>query len=258
MDLGLKGKTALVTGGSKGIGLACAKALASEGARVAICSRSRANVDAALAGLPGAFGLTADLRSADEAAKVVATVAQELGPLDILVTSAGAAVRTPPPDLSPAKWREAMDNKFFSYMNVIDPAVKKMAARGAGVIVNIIGNGGKVAASTHLPGGAANAALMLATVGLANAYAGQGVRIVGVNPGLTHTGRVQAAMKAVAATEGISEEEALRRNTAAIPMGRLGDPEEVAAFVTFLCSAQASYLTGVVVAMDGAAVPTVV
>ena len=258
MDLGLKGRTALVTGGSKGIGLACARTLASEGVRVAVCSRSRVNVDAALAELPGAFGVTADLRSADEAAKVVATVSQELGPLDILVTSAGAAARTAPPDLSPAKWREAMDNKYFSYINVIDPAVKRMAARGAGVIVNIIGNGGKVAAPTHLPGGAANAALMLATVGLAAAYAGHGVRIVGVNPGLTHTGRVRAAMKAVAASEGISEEEALRRNTAAIPMGRLGDPEEVAAFVAFLCSQQASYLTGVVVSMDGAAVPTVV
>jgi NAD(P)-dependent dehydrogenase (short-subunit alcohol dehydrogenase family) len=258
MDLGLKGKTALVTGGSKGIGLACAKALASEGARVAICSRSRANVDAALAGLPSAFGVTADLRSADEAAKVVETVSRELGALDMLVTSAGAAARTPPPELIPAKWRDAMDSKFFSYINIIDPVVKKMAARGAGVIVNIIGVGGKVAAPTHLAGGAANAALMLATVGLASAYAGQGVRVVGVNPGLTHTGRVQAAMKVVAADEGISEEEALRRNTAAIPMGRLADPEEVAAVVAFLCSAQASYLTGVVVSMDGAAVPTVV
>jgi NAD(P)-dependent dehydrogenase (short-subunit alcohol dehydrogenase family) len=258
MDLGLQGKTALVTGGSKGIGLACAKLLASEGVRIAICSRSRANVDAALGELPGAFGVTADLRSADEAAKVVDTVLRELGSLDILVTSAGAAKRTPPQELSPMAWREAMDDKYFSYMNVIDPAVKKMAARGAGVIVNIIGSGGKVAAATHLPGGAANAALMLATVGLASAYAGQGLRIVGVNPGLTHTGRVDAAMKAVAASEGISEHEALRRATAAIPIGRLADPEEVASVVAFLCSGQASYLTGIVVSMDGASVPVVV
>ncbi len=258
MDLSLQGKTALVTGGSKGIGLACARALASEGVRIAICSRSRANVDGALAGLPGAVGMAADLRSANEAAKVVETAWQALGPLDILITSAGAAVRTPPAALTPAKWREAMDNKFFSYINVIDPVVKRMAARGTGVVVNIIGAGGKVAAPTHLAGGAANAALMLATVGLAHAYAAHGLRIVGLNPGLTQTERVQSAMKAVAASEGISEEEALRRNTAAIPMGRLADPEEVASFAAFLCSTQASYLTGVVVSMDGAAVPTVV
>jgi NAD(P)-dependent dehydrogenase (short-subunit alcohol dehydrogenase family) len=258
MDLGLEGKTALVTGGSKGIGLACARLLASEGARIAICSRSRANVDAALAALPCAFGTTADLRSADEAAKVVDTVWRELGTLDILVTSAGAAKRTPPRELSPFAWHEAMDSKYFSYINVIDPTVKRMAARGAGVIVNIIGSGGKVAAATHLPGGAANAALMLATVGLASAYARQGVRIVGVNPGLTHTERVDAAMKAVAASEGISEDEALRRATAAIPIGRLADPDEIASVVAFLCSTQASYLTGVVVGMDGASVPVVV
>jgi NAD(P)-dependent dehydrogenase (short-subunit alcohol dehydrogenase family) len=258
MDLGLQGKTALVTGGSKGIGLACAKALAAEGVRVAICSRSRANVDAALAELPAAFGMAADLRSADEAAKAVETVWRELGPLDILVTSAGAAKRTPPHELSPEAWRDAMDSKYFSYINVIDPVVKRMAARGGGVIVNIIGSGGKVAAPTHLPGGAANAALMLATVGLANAYARQGLRVVGLNPGLTHTGRVSEGMKAVAASEGISEEEALRRATVAIPMGRMADPEEVASVTAFLCSAKASYLTGVVVNMDGASVPVVV
>jgi len=258
MDLGLQGKTALVTGGSKGIGLACAKFLATEGVRIAICSRSRANVDAGLAELPGAFGMTADLRSATEAAKVVDTVWREVGPLDILVTSAGAARRTPPPDLTPVAWQEAMDNKYFSYINVIDPTIKRMADRGRGVIVNIIGSGGKTAMPTHLPGGAANAALMLVTAGLAAAYAGQGLRIVGINPGLTLTARVGDAMKAVAATEGITEAEALRRATAAIPMGRLADPEEVASVVAFLCSAPASYLTGIVIGMDGASVPMVV
>ncbi len=258
MDLGLQGRTALVTGGSKGIGLACAKALAAEGVRVAICSRSRANVDAGLAELPGALGMTADLRSADEAATAADAVWREFGALDILVTSAGAAKRTPLPDLSPAAWRDAMDAKYFSYINVIDPVVKRMAARGAGVIVNIIGVGGKVASPTHLAGGAANAALMLATVGLASAYAGQGLRVVGLNPGLTHTARVDAAMKAVAADERISEEEALRRLTAAVPMGRLADPGEIASVVTFLCSPQASYMTGVVITMDGASVPVVV
>ena len=258
MDLGLQDKIALVTGGSKGIGLACAKLLASEGARIAICSRSRANVDAALSLFPSALGMAADLRSGNEARDVVETVWREFGPIDILVNSAGAATRTPPQDLSPEAWRAAMDDKYFSYINVIDPVVKKMAARGSGVIVNIIGAGGKVASPTHLAGGAANAALMLATVGLANVYAGQGVRIVGLNPGLTQTGRVGEGIKAAAASQGISEEEALRRATDAIPLGRLADPEEIASVVAFLCSAKASYVTGVVVNMDGASVPTVV
>src|SRR5262245_43613437 len=102
MDLGLGGKTALVTGGSKGIGLACAKLLAAEGVRVAICSRSNANLAAARDELPGAFGIAADLRSAEEAARAVESAWRELGQVDILVNSAGAARRTLPDELTPA------------------------------------------------------------------------------------------------------------------------------------------------------------
>ena len=89
-----------------------------------------------------------------------------------------------------------MDANFFTYVNLIDPGVKRMAARGSGVIVNVIGNGGRIASPVHVAGGAANSALMLVTAGLATAYAGQGVRIVAVNPGLTETGRVAEGMKA--------------------------------------------------------------
>ncbi len=165
MELGLKGKVVLVTGGSKGIGLACAQAFAGEGARIAICSRSRENIDKASAELNGAFGVVADLVDAAAAERVIDTVEDRVGPIDILVNSAGAAKRTPPDELSPAVWRDAFDAKFFSYINVIDPVVKRMAKRGSGVIVSIIGVGGKVASSSHLAGGSANAALMLATAG---------------------------------------------------------------------------------------------
>jgi NAD(P)-dependent dehydrogenase (short-subunit alcohol dehydrogenase family) len=184
VDLNLNGAIVLVTGGSKGIGLD-ASAFAAEGARVAICSRSQDNIDRAIANLPEAFGIPADLADSASAAIMVEAIENKLGPIAVLVNSAGAAKRTPPDELTPASWRAAMDAKYFSYINVIDPLVKRMARRGKGVIVNIIGAGGKVASPTHLAGGAANAALMLATAGLANAYAGRGVRVVGVNPGLT-------------------------------------------------------------------------
>jgi NAD(P)-dependent dehydrogenase (short-subunit alcohol dehydrogenase family) len=151
MELGLKGKVVLVTGGSKGIGLACASGFAAEGARVAICSRSRDNIDKAGAKIKEAFGVVADLVDAVAAERMIETVEDRLGPIDILVNSAGAAKRTPPDELSPAVWREAFDAKFFSYINVIDPVVKRMAKRGSGVIVSIIGVGGKVACQAISP-----------------------------------------------------------------------------------------------------------
>jgi len=257
MDLGLEGKAVLITGGSKGIGLACARAFQAEGARVAICSRSRENLDRALASLPGAEGFAADLVQADAAAAMVAAVEARMGPVAVLVNSAGAARRTAPDDLTPQAWREAMDAKFFATINVADPMVKLMAARGQGVIVNVIGVGGKVAAPVHLAGGAANAALMLATAGLAEAYAARGVRVVGVNPGLTDTERVAGRIRSEAQLAGISLDEALRRSVARIPMGRMAAPEEIAQVVVFLASGRASYVTGVTLAMDGAQNPVV-
>jgi NAD(P)-dependent dehydrogenase (short-subunit alcohol dehydrogenase family) len=257
MDLNLGGKLVLITGGSKGIGLACAAAFMTEGARVAVCSRSQENLDRALAALPGLLAFPADLVQADAAAALVEAVEARMGPVDILVNSAGAARQLPPDELTPQAWRSAMDSKYFSYVNVMDPMVKRMAGRGQGVIINVIGVGGKVASTVHLAGGAANAALMLVTAGLAAAYAARGVRVVGVNPGLTETDRVANRMQSTARMAGISVEEARARAVARIPVGRMATPEEIANAVVFLASGKASYVTGVTLAMDGAQNPVV-
>lgn len=251
------GKIVLVTGGSKGIGLACAQQFAAQGARVVISSRVQANIDAALKTLPGAVGFAADVSDEAFAAALVQRVVLEVGPIDVLVNSAGAAKRSPPQDLTPTFWREAMNAKFFSTINVADPVVKLMAERGQGVIINIIGVGGKVAKPIHLAGGSANAALMLATSGLGNAYAGTGVRVVGINPGLTETGRVAEGMAADAAHAGISMEAAVARSVQKIPMGRMARPEEIADLALFLASDKARYITGTVIAMDGAEFPVI-
>ena len=224
---------------------------------MAICSRTQANIDAALASLPGALGFAADLTDANAAAGMVAQVEKALGPIDILVNSAGAAKRTPPDEFSPAAWHAAMDAKYFTTIHVIDPVIKTMAARGSGVILNIIGNGGKVAAPVHIAGGAANAALMLATVGLGTAYAARGVRVVGINPGLTETSRVAEGLASTAKLEGVSIAEAQAQAVARIPIGRMALPSDIADAMLFLVSARASYITAVNLSMDGAQSPVI-
>ena len=185
-------------------------------------------------------------------------VQAEGGPIDVLVNSAGAARRTPFDELQPQTWHDAMQAKFFSYIHVMDPLIKRMGERGSGAIVNIIGMGGKVATTTHLAGGAANAALMLATAGLAAAYGPRGVRVNAVNPALTLTDRMAEGIAADARLRKISAEEVLRDAEARMPLGRLAKPEDIANAVVFLASPSAGYISGAIISMDGAAVPMVV
>ena len=263
MDLGLAGQHVLITGGSRGIGYACARLFLQEGARVTITSRSQAHLDAAREKLrteaPGELHcLAADLEDATAAASMVEAAVAAGGPIDLLVNSAGAARRTPYLELTPADWHAAMQAKFFTYIHVIDPVVKRMGERRSGVIVNVIGMGGKIAAPTHIAGGAANAALMLATAGLAAAWAPHGVRVNAVNPALTLTDRMAEGLAADARLRGISEEEALQRAKARAPLGRLATPEDIANAVAFLASPRAGYVSGAILSMDGAATPIVV
>jgi NAD(P)-dependent dehydrogenase (short-subunit alcohol dehydrogenase family) len=255
VELGLKGKIVLITGGSKGIGLACAQAFAAEGARVAIVSRSQANLDGAGRGLSGVVCVAADLTRAEAAREMVKQTESALGTVDVLVNSAGAARRYLPEDLDAEAWHAAMDAKYFTYVHAMDAVLPGMAARGAGAVVNIIGMGGKVATPIHLPGGAANSALMLATVGLAHVYGPKGVRINAVNPGATMTERLREGLRLEAKNRGVSEDELLAQGQAKVPLRRYAAPEDVADLTLFLASAKAAYITGAVVPMDGGSNP---
>lgn len=255
MDFQLTGKHVLVTGGSRGIGLACARAFLREGARVSIAGRTPAHLDTAAAQLlaegHSVGGYSADLSDARAAVHMLDAIQAESGPIDILVNSAGAARRTPFDELQPQNWHDAMQAKFFSYIHVMDPLIKRMGERGSGAIVNIIGMGGKVAAGPHLAGGSANAALMLATVGLATVYGPQGVRVNGINPGGTLTGRVQEGLDVESRMTGVPASELLARAQAKVPLQRLATPEEIAQVALFLASEDASYVTGALIPMDG-------
>lgn len=255
MDLGLKGQVVLVSGASKGIGLACAAAFAREGARVVGVSRSAANLASAREVLArdglSMTVLAADLIDGQAAAALVDEVERTVGPIGVLVNSAGAARRYAPEELDPAAFRQAMDAKYFSYVHLMEPVARRMAARGAGSVVNVIGQGGRQAGVMHIAGGAANSALMLATVGLARAYAAKGVRVNAVNPGLTNTSRVDEGLEAAARTSGRPKSELLAEQVASIPMGRMAEPDEIAQVALFLASARASYVSGAIIPMDG-------
>lgn len=256
MDLRLADKVVLITGGSKGIGLACAQAFIQEGARVAIASRDQKNLTRARAELSGEiFAVAVDLSRPEDAQRMCRECEAALGPIDILVNSAGAAKRTPPDELQAAAWHAAMDAKYFTYIHAMDAVLPSMKARNQGAIVNIIGMGGKVATPIHLPGGAANSALMLATVGLAHVLGRHGIRVNGINPGATMTERVQEALQLEARIKGVSEQKVLEEGQARVPLGRYATAEDVASVALFLASERACYVTGAIVPMDGGLSP---
>jgi NAD(P)-dependent dehydrogenase (short-subunit alcohol dehydrogenase family) len=261
MKLGLNGKVVLVTGGSKGIGLACARMFAEEGAQVAIASRSQDNLESARQQLAKdgfkVITIQADFSKAVEAHAAVTATERQLGPIDVLVNSAGAAKRRSLDAYDADAWHEGMNAKYFPYVFAMDAVRPGMIERKRGSIVNIIGHGGKVARPVHLAGGAANAALMLVTSGWATALAPYGIRVNGINPSATLTDRFEGGMKAEAALQGISDAEAVKRHLAKIPLGRFATPEEVASVTVFLASDQASYVTGAVIPMDGGVYPMV-
>lgn len=255
MDLGLSGCVTVITGASKGIGLACAEAFAREGAKVIGISRDLVHLHAAqrqLQSMDLHMAVQAvDLRDDVAAQRTIEGIESDYGPIDVLINCAGAARRTSPAELDAAALHAAMGAKYFTYMHAIGPVIRRMAERNRGSIVNIVGQGGRQANPLHIGGGAANAALMLASVGYANAYAGKGVRVNVINPGVTHTERQQEGLQAAARVSGRPMDELLAKQVAEIPLGRVAEPEEIADVALFLASSRASYVTGAVIPMDG-------
>lgn len=258
MDLGLKGKNALVTGGSRGIGRATALALSAEGARVAIAAREKAALEEVASAVEAGTGyrpvvIPTDCTCPPEVATMVRVVVEKLGGLDILVNSVGAAKGGNFLELTEADWEESLALKLRGQIRCCREALPIMRARGGGVIVNVIGHRGKQPDGRALPAGVANAGLINFTVGLAQEEARHGVRIVGVNPAPVETRRLQSVFETEARILGITVEEVRRRWLAHVPLGRAASPEEIADVIVFLASERASFVTGTMVHVDGGA-----
>lgn len=248
MDLGLAGRKALVTGGSRGIGFACAACLVREGADVTIVARDEARLkeSAAALGKEGkgrAAWLAADLGKPGEAERV----ANEAGAVDILVNNAGAIPPGTLFDMDEARWHEAWDLKVFGYINLTRAVLAEMAKRGGGAIVNVIGAAGERPEAGYITGGAGNAALMAFTRALGGRSIDDGVRVVAVNPGLVMTDRMKVMLSR---NEKDGDGGAAHLKKLDLPRGRAAKPEEIADVVVFLASDRASYVSGTTVTID--------
>jgi len=258
MDFGIAGRCALVTGGSLGIGRACAEHLAAEGVDVAIVARDGTRA-AAVAGeiarerQAKVVAVAADLATADGPGRAVAEATEALGRIDILINNAGSAPIGRLQDLDDATWQACFDLKLMGYVRCARAVIPDMRARRWGRIVNIIGRGGHHPTARYLAGGAINAALLNITQALAEDCGPDNVLVNGINPGATATTRWQTlvAQKARLANRTIAEIEA--ESATQIPLGRVGRPSDAAALATFLCSEPASFINGALMEVDGGA-----
>jgi 3-oxoacyl-[acyl-carrier protein] reductase len=237
MDLGLKGKSVLITGGSKGIGLACAKAFAAEGARLHLAARDRARLEQAAKAMDGQVEIhSVDLR--DQAA--LRKLASDCSDVDVLVNNAGDIPGGSIETVDDAKWRHAWELKVFGFINLTRELYPRLKARKSGVIVNVIGMAAEQPSFEYLCGAAANAGLANFTRALGKGWREHGVRVLGVHPPATRTDRIIALMKTQAKIKFGDE------NRYQELMGQVIEPEQVANMVCFLASARASQLSGVV------------
>lgn len=256
MDLHLTGRRAVVVGASKGIGKEVARGLAQEGCSLALVARNvetlsevAAEIRAETAADVTVFGTDVAVREAGE--RVVHDAARALGGIDILVNCVAAPVFGPFLSHSDDDWEDAMRIKFQTYARNIRIAVPYLTAGVDPVVVNVIGKGGRTYLKNHLAGGAANAALMLLTMGLAIELGDAGIRVVGVNPGATRTDRLESLFEHLASSSGTDAEQVERDFVAGIPTGSIPLASEVADVVVYLASVRARQVNGTTVAVDG-------
>jgi len=261
VDLGLRDRVCLVTGSTSGIGLETARLLAAEGAHVAVTGRGSERVEQARREIGAAAAFVGDLSEPDAAARLVADTERELGPVQCLVNNVGVAYQATFDELSDEQWDEMWGLNVMSYVRSIRAALPAMRDAGGGVIVNVSSTAGK-RPSTGMPNYSVTKAAVLSLSRLvADLYAKDGIRCNAVTPGPTATQAWLAAgglADQQAARSYKTREEVIQAVGAGRPLGRLAEPEEIAAVICFLCSERASYVTGAAWSADGGTVPIII
>jgi len=259
MDLGLAGRACVVTGASRGIGLATARALSAEGARVLLVAR-REDVLREVAP-EGSSTLALDVTAADAGERVVAGCVERFGAVDVLVNNAGTSRVRALDELTDDDWREQFDLHVMAPLRLMRAAAPRMAERGWGRIVNVCSSSGKRPSLSNAAYSVSKAAQLSLSRVFADGYAARGVLVNAVAPGPVETPLWLAEgglAEQAAAAKGKSRDEALDAARSKIPIGRFGTEDEVAAVVAFLCSERASDVTGAAWSVDGGSVPTIV
>jgi 3-oxoacyl-[acyl-carrier protein] reductase len=261
MDLGLAGKVSVVAASSKGLGRACAVALAREGASVVMCSRDPASIKAAAELTQreaiaaenggGAVGIVADVTKPGDVQRLIDEALSRFGRIDILVCNAGG----PPAGLfetfDEQAFSDALNLNLMSTLRLCRAVVPHMRAQGGGSIVNITSISVKQPIDGLILSNTARAGVIGLAKSMANELGKYNIRVNNVGPGPTRTERILSLAQQRAAMLGVSVEEAIDRDWQGIPLGRLGEPEEFANVVTFLASSAASYVTGATLQVDG-------
>ena len=258
MDLALTGRVCVVTGSTAGIGFATARLLSAEGARVVVTGRDEERVERARSRAGAELGIAADARTPEE---LLRRAASELGPIDCLVNNVGFAYQTDFLAVTDEEWSDLWNLNVMSYVRAIRAVVPSMRERERGVIVNVSSTAGK-RPSTSMPHYSVTKAAVLSLSRLvADLYAKDGIRCNAVTPGPTATdswlGEGGLADQQAERTRS-DREDVLAAVGAGRPLGRLAQPDEIAAVIAFLCSERASYVTGAAWSADGGTVPIIV
>jgi 3-oxoacyl-[acyl-carrier protein] reductase len=260
MDLGLEGKVCVVTGATSGIGLAVARRLCDEGARVLFVGRSEESLAEAAAGCGGDY-LAGDVTDPEVDERIVATCAEQMGGIDVLVNNAGTSYARALGELTDDDWRGQYELNVLAPMRLMRAAAPRMAARGGGRIVNVCSSAGKRPSLTNAAYSVTKAAELSLSRVFADSYASDNVLVNAVTPGPVASPLWTAEGGLAdqnARAKGISREQALADQTAKVPLGRFAEPEEIADVIVFLCSERASIVTGAAWSADGGAVAIIV